>query len=346
MYRYIHLSIIVLFFITACGGKKKQSDDQLPIKLFEPPNSYPEFNGSVAYEYLKHQTAFGPRVPGSKAHEECLAFLKTELENSGASVRLQSFNLTGYEGQNLSFTNIIASFPERISGIRQRRTVEDSNTPELKRRIVLCAHWDSRPRADGEQIEANKTKSILGANDGASGVAVLLSLAKLFKNNPPPVGIDLVLFDGEDYGKEGESFMYCLGAKYFASNMEPNYKPLFGILLDLVGDKNARFLKEGHSVKFAPDIVDLVWSSAAKLGVQQFVVQEQSEILDDHYSLNTVGGIRTIDIIDGELVGNHDQSPERKYWHTLQDTPDKCSPKTLENVGKVLTYLIYGLLPA
>ncbi len=312
-----------------CGKKSGENKETESPPIYRAPSAVPEFSGARAYELLRAQVAFGPRAPGSSAHAQCLQYLAGILSEAAPSVKRQEFTLTGYDGEPLRLTNLIASFH-----------------PEMGRRILLCAHWDSRPRADQEKDPALKEKPIPGANDGASGAAVLLALAGILKNNPPPVGVDLLFLDGEDYGREGDEHLYCLGAKYFASNLDPGYKPLFGILLDLVGDRRARFAREGNSINFAPDIVDLVWGIARDRRLAAFVESTSGEILDDHYSLNTVGGIKTIDIIDADLVGNRDADPARRYWHTLGDTPDKCSPETLGQVGTLLTSLVYGMIPA
>jgi len=184
---------------------------------------------------------------------------------------------------------------------------------------------------------------IPGANDGASGTAVLLHLAEIFADAKPDIGVDLVFFDAEDYGKEGEEAMYCIGSKYFAANLAPSYKPFFGVLLDLVGDHEAVFPQEENSVRFAGDIVKLIWSSAATLGIPNFKVKAHGAILDDHMPLNTTAGIKTANIIDAELIGHKSLNSRRQYWHTHGDTPANCSPSTLGRVGKVLLHVVYGV---
>ena len=242
------------------------------------------------------------------------------------TVRVQEFTMGGYDGVTLTLTNIIASF-----------------RPEAKQRVLYCAHWDSRPRADREKDEAKQKLGIPGANDGASGAAVLLHLAELLAVSKPAVGVDLVFFDGEDYGKEHDESMYCLGSKYFASSIPADYAPLFGVLLDLVGDKDAVFPEEEYSVQYARDIVTLVWSTAGQLGIPNFKVQGYGGIIDDHGPLNTVAGIKVIDIIDAELVGQAAKDARRKYWHSLADTPEQCSAETLGKVGTVLIHILFGI---
>jgi Zn-dependent M28 family amino/carboxypeptidase len=284
----------------------------------------PRFDGKRSFDYLKAQTAFGPRNPGSASHERCKDYLAQELRRFTTAVNLQQFSHTGYRGERYTMTNIIASF-----------------NLQATQRIMLCAHWDTRPEADMEHDRAKRSLPILGANDGASGVAVLLELARLFQHTPPPVGIDIVFFDGEDFGRSGDLESYFLGSRYFVKTKAPSFNPRCAILLDLVGDKNMLLPKEGYSVRFAPEVVRLIWEIAGELGVSQFLDSVGGMIEDDHIPLNSAG-IPTVNIIDLDLVGGSTPNPERNYWHTLQDTPDRCSPESLEAVGKVLTHLLYA----
>lgn len=286
----------------------------------KPTYRIPQFNGERAFDYLLAQTKFGPRVPNTDAHRNCLSFLGTELRKLADTTYLQPFTHKGYEGKPLYFTNIIASWNTRAT-----------------QRILLCAHWDTRPWADQDPDPKNHTKPILGANDGASGVAVLLEIARHLKTQPPSLGVDIVLFDGEDYGKSGEN--YLLGSKYFAKNKSFSVTPEFGILLDMVGDAQLEIPQEKTSIFYAPDIVKMVWSTARDVGSTAFIDAIGGDIYDDHIPLNEAG-IKTIDIIDFNYP---DQS--HRYWHTLEDTPDKCSAESLEQVGKVLLHLIYSARP-
>jgi Zn-dependent M28 family amino/carboxypeptidase len=204
---------------------------------------------------------------------------------------------------------------------------------------LLCAHWDTRPRAEQDPDKSKRNKPILGANDGASGVAVLLELASLLRTKAPPIGIDIALFDGEDYGAEGDHANYLLGSRYFAKNRPSSYLPRFGVLLDMVGDKNLELPKEGFSVRYAPGVVNLVWSTARELGISQFVDAAGEDIIDDHLPLNEAG-IPTIDLIDFNYP-----DPTNRFWHTHQDIPENCSPESLEAVGAVLVHVLYGLKP-
>jgi glutaminyl-peptide cyclotransferase len=281
----------------------------------------PRFDGKAAFAFLERQTRFGPRNPNSTGHENCLQYLNEYLRQQAADVELQPFTRTGY-GETLSLTNIIAHFQ-----------------PEKSARVLLLAHWDTRPRAEHDPDKSKRDQPILGANDGASGVAVLLELATLFREFPPSVGVDILLVDGEDYGKEGDRDLYLLGSRYFATHLPPNYSPRFGVLLDMVGDTFLELPKEQNSVQFAPDIVDLVWGTAKTLDIRQFTNDEGEEVMDDHLPLNEVG-IKTIDIIDFNYP---DQT--NRYWHTLEDTPEHCSASSLEAVGVVLANVLYTQQP-
>jgi glutaminyl-peptide cyclotransferase len=313
------------FLIAGCTGNPRQqpkAEEGTPLPEPTRAQSTPAFSGQRAYGFLLNQTSFGPRNPNSKGHKECLGFLATKLRTCAREVRLQDFSHTGYGGEILRLTNIIAAF-----------------NAEAQPRILLCAHWDTRPRADQDPDPEKREKPILGANDGASGVAVLLELATLMKEDPPPIGVDLVLFDGEDYGTEGDHASYLLGSRYFARNRPSTYLPRFGILLDMVGDTYLELPREGYSVRYAPDIVDLVWNTARGLGISQFAPDVGSEIIDDHLPLNDAG-IKTIDLIDFDYP-----DASNRFWHTHQDTPEHCSPQSLEAVGTVLTHLIYSQKP-
>lgn len=281
----------------------------------------PKFSGANAFAFLTKQTSFGPRNPNSKGHEQCLAFLENTLRQSADEVHMQSFTAQGYN-ETLRLTNVIATF-----------------NPKATARVLLCAHWDTRPRAEQDTNKAKQQLPLLGANDAASGVAVLLEIARLLKEKSPTVGVDLVFFDGEDYGMESDLSRYFLGSRYFAKNKPADYNPRFGILLDMIGDKFLDIPKEQHSVKFAPDIVDLVWAKAKELGYPQFLDEMGEQVNDDHLQLNEVG-IKTIDLIDFNYP---DQT--NRYWHTHDDTPDKCSAESLEAVGTVLTHVVYGQRP-
>ena len=194
---------------------------------------------------------------------------------------------------------------------------------------MLCAHWDSRPISDMDPDSSKRELPILGANDGASGVAVLLEMSRLLKDHRPPVGVDLVFFDGEDYGTDKWPGGWFLGSKYFADNLG-GYRPRLALLIDMIGDKNLQIYREGISQEYAGDLNDYIWNTAADLGARDFIDEVRDTISDDHVPLLSKG-IKSIDIIDFDYP----------YWHTQEDTPDKCSAESLGEVGRVLTAAIF-----
>jgi glutaminyl-peptide cyclotransferase len=323
----ITLSSLMTLLLLSCGNDRPKSSTPPPPPPPEPAQQRRDtppvaFDGKRAFEYLKTQVDFGPRTPGSRSHQECLAYLSGELRNWADAVNLQPFTQKGYGGETLQLTNVIASFHLKATT-----------------RILLLAHWDSRPRAEEDHDPKKRTQPVPGANDGASGVAVLLELGRMFHEKPPGVGVDLLLTDGEDYGKQGDNAAYLLGARYFAQHLPPGFRPAFGILLDMVGDRQLELQKERSSLTNAPDVVQLVWSTARELGVEQFTDELQGPVLDDHVPLNEAG-IKTIDLIDF----NYPDETNR-YWHTTEDTPDKCSPQSLQAVGSVLAAVVYRYTP-
>jgi len=272
------------------------------------------FSGESAFTYIQKQCAFGPRNPGSAGHTACLTFLVEELKRFTPHVTRQPFQHHDADlSRTIPMNNIIARFP----GLNPRA-----------QRILLAAHWDTRPRADMEKEPERRKMPIPGANDGASGVAALLETARIMAEFPPPVPVDVVFFDGEDYGKEGEIQNYFLGARHFAKRLRTIYT--FGILLDMIGDRDLRIPKEAYSVQMLPELVDGVWKRANRLRLPAFVNRQGEMVRDDHEPL-IKAGVPIIDIIDFDYP----------FWHTLDDTPDKCSPESLEQVGSLLLSLIY-----
>jgi len=270
----------------------------------------PEFDFNRAYEYLKKQCDFGPRPPGSPAHKNTRDYLISELKKYARGVTAQNFTQPASD-KTLELTNIIAIFG-----------------PESENSILLSAHWDTRPIAEHDPDPKNQKKPIMGANDGASGVAVLLELARIFHENPPPMKIVMVLFDGEDYGRSSDDMFF--GSRYFARRIPKQWIPDYGILLDMIGDKDLDVYIEQNSNIAARDVVQKVWDTARRLELKQFHNEVRHSIMDDHIFL-IQAGIKCIDIIDFDYP----------YWHTLQDTADKCSPESLEAIGNLLLELIY-----
>jgi len=277
------------------------------------PASPPEFSGQRAYEILKDFCAFGPRVPASEAQRKAGDFIAASFQKKPFSLTRQEFVYRdSLKNVELSLVNFIAAFH-----------------PERKKRILLCTHWDSRPYADQEKDSSLHNQPIVGANDGGSGVAVLLGLADILAQKDPRVGVDLVFFDGEDYGPSDVSDQYFLGSKYFAKNMG-DYHIEYGILLDMVGDFDLNIYQEKYSTAYAAAINRKVFVRAQKLGLSAFVSRPKYAIMDDHLPL-LEKGLPVIDLIDFDYP----------FWHTLKDTPEACSPKSLEQVGRLLVSLLY-----
>jgi len=279
----------------------------------------PIFDGQRAYSYLVKQVSFGPRVPDTPASAKCRNYFYNYFEKLGLKVDSQVFTFYDpYSQSEKTLVNVIASFKSK------------KKPQELG--IVLMAHYDSRPRADYASDPKLKNKPIDGANDGASGVAVLMELANLFKQSPPPYNVDLVLDDGEDWGKVGDDNLYCLGAQHFAKgNIRDKYR--FGILLDMVGDSGQQIYREAYSENYHKELNDMIWKAAADLGIKTFHNSVKYTVIDDHLYLNSAG-VPAIDIIDFDYP----------YWHTEFDTSDKCSARSLKNVGEVVAKVIYNPL--
>lgn len=277
----------------------------------------PEFDGQRAYEILEKQVSFGPRVSGSIASSQCRNYFYSYFDQLNLPVDSQAFIFFDpYSQSNINMVNVIASYKSESA----------DNQPG----IVLLAHYDSRPRADHSLNKDKINEPIAGANDGASGVAVLLELARLVQEKKPEINIDFVLVDGEDWGKSGDLIYYMLGSKEFARHgIRGKYR--FGIVLDMIGDADLTIYRERISEEHAKKLNDVVFNTAKELNVTSFRDSVKYSIQDDHLSLITAG-VPSIDLIDFDY----------KYWHTEQDTPDKCSPKSLEDVGKVIAEIIYN----
>lgn len=292
----------------------------------------PKINPDSVYFFVKKQVDFGPRVPNSKAHRNAGDYFIETFKKYGAQVVAQEFTSPSYDGQQLALRNIIASF-----------------YPEKQKRILLAAHWDTRPFADKDKEKPNAPMD--GANDGASGVGVLLEIARnLNESSAPDVGVDIILFDGEDWGEregeqrshplpEGLKEWWCLGSQYWAKHKhKPNYVAYYGILLDMVGGKNARFPREGFSLEYAPSIVEKVWNTASRLGYAHvFVRKNDGGITDDHRFVSEIGKIPMIDIVCADPVTGYFGD----FHHTRNDNMDIISKETLQIVGDVVLNVLY-----
>lgn len=313
---------ILIFIMTFSFGMgcTKEIQEQAPV---ESPKQYEGIliSPDSVFRHIESQVSFGPRNPGSKGHAETMNFLLNYFSNTADIAFLQRFSSTVY-GKTYAMANIIASF-----------------SPEKSDRILLCAHWDTRPFADQDKNEIQRTNPILGANDGASGVAVLMEIAHILSIQKPEFGIDIILFDGEDLGISGDNDGFFQGSRYLAVHY-PLPKPRYGILLDLVGDKQAEFRYEPISREAHSALVDGIWNVAKKRGSPYFIHETGNAVSDDHVMLNQQG-IKTINIIDVNLVGNVDLNPRRQYWHTSQDTIENISSHTLADMGNVLLDFIF-----
>lgn len=325
MKQLIYIFFALVFITSSCNDDAKK----IPKPKTAKPTlaKAPIFSGENAFSFVEKQLSFGPRNPNSEGHQKMAEWLIDELQKMADTVYVQKVDLKAFDGKILKSTNIIASF-----------------NPNYKKRMFVSAHWDTRPFAD-QDIE-NENKPILGANDGASGVAILMEIAKLLKENKTTKGIDLIFFDAEDYGQPSISdfpYMkdsYCLGSQYWAKNPHtPYYTAQFGILLDMVGAKNAVFTQEGYSRQFANNYLQKVWTYAHIIGYGNFFsTQKTNQITDDHYYINTLANIPTIDIIQYDKTTS---SGFGRYWHTHNDNIDTVDKTTLKAVGQTVTQVIY-----
>ncbi len=320
-----------LFLMLSCGKERNNKETSQPEQT-DVKVDVPAFNADSAYEFVKRQVDFGPRIPNTQAHNKAAVFFVQKLKLYGADVTVQAFQALNYSGQNLDLKNIIASFG-----------------PDKTKRILLAAHWDTRPFSDKDAKQP--TATFPGANDGASGVAVLLEVARVLHTaTPPDTGIDIIFFDGEDWGeKEGEQGTHhlpeglkewwCLGSQHWAkSKHKPNYSAYYGILLDMVGAKNAQFRREGYSTEFAPSIVEKVWNQAQRLGYSRvFVKKDEGPVTDDHYFVNTIARIPMIDIIHYQPgIGYFGD-----FHHNQKDNLALISKEMLGIVGTTILNVVY-----
>lgn len=314
---------IIISLLFSCNTKTEKPVET-PVQNNIPQVIVPEFIADSAYAFVKAQCDFGPRVPNSKGHIACGDYLIEKMASWADTVIVQKGIVNAYDGTRLNFRNIISSF-----------------NPQNKNRILLFAHWDTRPWADKD--EKDKDKPILGADDGASGVGVLMEIARQLKLNKVEIGIDIIFFDAEDYGKEGGGSeaedTYALGTQYWTKNLHvPGYTANYGILLDMVGAKNAQFRFEGLSYERASGVVQNVWKTAESLGYSNyFLHQDGGWVTDDHVYVNEMG-IPAIDIINSDLSSRNGFA---KHWHTHADNMDVIDTNTLRAVGQTLMSVIF-----
>lgn len=322
---------IGLLALAGCG--EKEPPRRVPPKARpaeQPLVQTPDFSGDSAYAYVAKQVAFGPRVPNTEGHRACADWLAATLEGHGADVTVQTGQVTAFDGTVLDIRNIFGAF-----------------RPEIRRRVLLYAHWDTRPFADKDTVRTDQP--IDGANDGGSGVGVLLELARLLGDSLPDIGVDIAFFDAEDYGepewlpnRDADYTDWCLGSQYWARKPHTlGYRAKYGILLDMVGARGAVFHREGTSMALAPGIVDKVWSTARKMGHGAlFQNRVTPQTIDDNLFVSQLAGIPSANIVhyhlDTRMMGYFPQH------HTHGDNLDAIDPDVLEVVGQVLTQVVYA----
>lgn len=324
-FNYIKYLPLLLLLLTSCGGKKKTNTATISTTT---QTELHKFDGNKAYEFTKGQVDFGPRVPGTPAHAKCAEYLIETLKSFDAKVEIQEFSGKGYDGTLWKGKNIIGSY-----------------LPDEKERILLCAHWDSRFIAEHDPKKELQKSPIDGANDGASGVGVLLEIARQLHIKQPSIGVDIILFDVEDQGApfyaataENED-SWCIGSQYWAKEAVKNgYKAQWGILLDMVGAGDAIFMKERISIHYAEQYVNYVWNKAIDLGYSDLFINKTGGVItDDHLYINRIAKIPCIDIIDyDDNRGGFNPS-----WHTHKDNINLIDSNTLKAVGDVMLSVIY-----
>ncbi len=326
-YSIVLLLAVPFFIFSSCeqNSKSKQGKSKEKKSVVVP-----QFDADSAYSYVQQQVDFGPRVPGTKAHNACADWLVEKLESYSDTVIVQAFRARTYDEVTRNGKNIIASFG-----------------PEKKKRLLLMAHWDTRPFADHDNDQAKHRTPIDGANDAGSGVGVLLEMARQFHLKQPDIGVDIVLFDLEDWGPPTDLNIYdeenwCLGSQYWSKNPHVyGYDASFGILFDMVGAKGAFFTKEHYSLQYARYVVDLVWHTALNLGYgSTFINQNGGGTVDDHIFVNQIANIPSIDIIHLDPASSNHSFFE--HWHTVSDNMDQIDKQSLEIVGQVVMTVVYN----
>jgi hypothetical protein len=318
----IYFTGLAVIILAACNGPEKppQTNNQSQPQVQQ--KAAPQFNADTAYDIIKKQVDFGPRVPNTKAHDACAKYLENKMRQYTSDVTVQTGEVKAYDGTRLHIKNII--------GVMH---------PEKHRKILLCAHWDSRPWADQDSVD--KKKPIDAANDAGSGIAVMLEIARQLQKTNPDVGVIILMVDAEDYGNSKDEDSYALGTQFWANSLDKTkYIADFGILLDMVGGKDARFLQEYNSLQKAENIVNKVWMQAQVSGTgNYFIMNQTGAITDDHLYINNIAQIPTVDIID------YDQSRPGGfgfYWHTHADNMKIIDKNTLKAVGQTLLDLIFS----
>ncbi|MEA3504506.1 MAG: M28 family peptidase [Bacteroidota bacterium] len=326
---FLILTVSIVVFSSCNFSQSEKKSDKKTEKTPSKVVDIPDFNADSAFEYVKAQTDFGPRVPNTKAQLACAEYLTKVMSAFADTVIVQKCKVRAYNNDILAIKNIISVF-----------------NPNASKRILLGAHWDSRPYADHDPDKANRWTPIDGANDGASGVGVLMEVARQLAIQKPEVGVDIIFFDGEDYG-EPQSMQsekqdtWGLGSQYWAKNPHTyGYSANFGVLLDMVGAENIIFHREGFSDYYASGVVNKVWNIAGKAGYGEYFVNEKGGFInDDHYYINEIIGIPMIDII--HLNPESSNGTFFEHWHTVNDNIDVIDKNSLKVVGDVMLNVIY-----
>ena len=317
---------------TACQDKKKNGENEKTetTENTEAPTCQVVFNADSAFASIQTQCDFGERVPESKAHQLCGDYIVEKFKSYGLEVTEQKATVIGWDKKKLPCRNIIASYK-----------------PDAQERVLIGAHWDCRPWADHDPKKENHRKPVMGANDGASGVGMMIELARIMKDINPAVGVDFICFDMEDYGAPywaqdqapDDGSDWCLGSRYWASHPhESGYTARFGILLDMVGGANATYYHEGFSLRYAAHVVQKVWGAAQRVGAGQYFLNEDGTwATDDHVPLNEIALIPTVDIIP---YHKNQEASFGPTWHTVNDTPEYISKETLKAVGQTIVEVI------
>lgn len=307
-----------------------------PLKPAEqkPAVVVPEFNADSAYAYVAKQVSFGPRNPNSEGHTACAEWMEEFLSQYADNVIVQRDVVQAFDGLNINMKNIIAQFQ-----------------PEKKKRLMLFAHWDTRPFADKDPNPDRQNEPILGANDGGSGVGVLLEIARQLKAQPTEYGIDIVLFDAEDYGTpnfpgiESDTYSWCLGSQYWSTRPHVSgYRAKYGILLDMVGSPGARFPKEGTSMQYASHVMNKIHKAARTTGNSEFFSSSTSgPTIDDHSFVNAIAGIPSAAIVEFHTgINAMGLNGYGSFHHTHDDNMDAISAETLGAVGETVMHVIYN----
>lgn len=322
--RYSAVFVFLLVLASCSNGGSNDSSTVVESDTSEikKPEAQAEFNMDSAYSYVQKQVSFGPRVPGTATWKKCHDYLVKFMKEKADTVYLQYGSASTFDGKTIPVNNIIGVF-----------------NPEATSRILLCAHWDTRPFAD--QDTKDRDKPILGANDGASGVGILMEIASQLKKSPVDFGVDIIFFDSEDWGDPSGRVenSFCLGSQYWGNNLHvKNYTADFGVLLDMVGAPNAMFGFEGYSSGMGQSVLSRVWNTASGLGYSQYFKNfQRGYVIDDHYYVMKATKIPMIDIIDADLTT---ESQFGRYWHTHSDNMDAIDRNTLKAVGHTLMHVL------